>query len=422
MRKRSSIWLGALLLSAALAGGCGDDEETECTGNACNPADGGGGSNGGAPPNAGGGGNGDNGGNGGTPADGGAGGEGGRGGQGGEPPNEWIVPSCTSITGTDAVTFTKDEGDTLTPGPGELHGVGYTGLAALDTPNTLLAEHKGVLLESTDAGCSFQEIGNLEGGLFRITAAPGGRAYAWVDNGTAFYRIDDGVPTALTTPAEYIVGLAVDPKDGLHVRIGDAAGGAHDSVDGGVTWTKQGKRAPMGELSIGYRFAFDPQNLDHFAFGQSGLGTHVTSDGGETWTQSQGLGANGANSFSLVFSPTNSQLLWAESLEIGPDMRHVYRSEDGGLTFDSVVDDSATINLINQSLLVPHETDEDVLYFVYGTAFQGYGTDLYRYDHGTGNVTLTHNDHHDISSIAASPADPSVLYLGLVVEEASLTR
>ncbi|MBL8744092.1 MAG: hypothetical protein JNK04_23455, partial [Myxococcales bacterium] len=189
MREKSSIRLYALVLSAALSSACGDDEETECTGAACNPADGGGGSNGGGPPTAGGGGSNGDGGNGGEPA---AGGSGGEGGGGGSPPNEWIVPTCTSITGTDAVTFTKDEGDTLTPGPGALHGVGYTGLAALDTPNTLLAEHKGELLRSTDAGCSFQAIGTLEGGLFRITAAPGGRAYAWVDNGSAFYRIDDG--------------------------------------------------------------------------------------------------------------------------------------------------------------------------------------------------------------------------------------
>lgn len=345
-------------------------------------------------------------------------GTGGTGGSGGGLPDEWVTPSCATISGTAAVTFTADEGETLTPTATTLQGVGYTGLAALDTPNTLLAEHKGSLLRSEDAGCTWSAIGSLQGGLFRITAARGGIAYAWVDNGDAFYRIDpDGTATLLDTPADNIVGLGVDPADGLHLRIGHATGAVSDSVDGGETWTKQGFPATTGKLSIGYRMVFDPADLDHILFGQSTMAAQVTTDGAATWTPSAGLGQNGANTFSLAVSPANGQIVWAESLELGPDQRHIYRSDDGGLTFTSVVTESATVDLINGTLIVPHATDPDVLYFVFGTYFQAYGTDLYRYDHVTGEVTTKHNAYHDISSIVASPADPSLLYLGLVVEQ-----
>src|ERR671917_200696 len=68
-------------------------------------------------------------------------------------------PSCLRITGTAAVTFTRDEGGTLTPSAETLSGVGYTyGLTVLDQPNTLMAWHKNDLILSTDAGCSWRVV------------------------------------------------------------------------------------------------------------------------------------------------------------------------------------------------------------------------------------------------------------------------
>ncbi len=54
-----------------------------------------------------------------------------------------------------------------------------------------------------------------------------------------------------------------------------------------------------------------------------------------------------------------------------------------------------------------------MLYFEYGTYFQGYGTDLFRLDTTTGRIGKTHNDHDGITSIAFNPARPQVMYLGL---------
>ncbi|WP_170319477.1 sialidase family protein [Polyangium spumosum] len=328
----------------------------------------------------------------------------------------WALPACESVSGTSAVTFTLDEGKNLAMTAGELQGIGYTyGLAALDTPNTLLAEHKGELLRSEDAGCTWSVVGALAGSIFRITAAKGGLAYAWAENGAGFYRIDENGPQAFTTPAPNIIGLGVDPADGKHLRIGDASGSLHESHDGGETWSKQGTPPASGSV-IGYRFAFDPANLDHVLWGESVNGGAVSFDGGATWQKSAGLGANGANLFSIAVSPAASDVVWAEALEMGPDIRHIHRSKDGGKTFEVVVTESAEVDLINGTLIVPHPTDAAVLYFVFGTGYNDYGTDLFRYDHGTGVVTKTHNGYDGVSAIVASPADPKLLYLGLTVE------
>ena len=399
--------LAAFTLASASLIECGSDDTTSTGsggqgGSGAQGGDGGNGGDGGAGATGGGG-------------SGGAGGSGGTGGSGGSA--EWAKPACESVTGTGAVTFTLDEGASLAPTSGQLSGIGYTwGLAALDTPNTLLAEHKGDLLKSVDAGCSWAKVGTLSGGIFKITAAPGGRAYAWVDNGAAFYRIDAAGIHPLSTPAPNVVGVGVDASSGLHLRIADAAGVLHDSKDGGETWSKQGSPVAQGSF-LGYRAAFDPANLDHVLFGQSIDGSWVSWNGGATWASSAGLGAKGANAFAIAVSPVDGNVVWLEGLELGPDIRHVYRSTDGGASFEVVVTESAEVDLINGNLLAPHPTDPNVLYFVFGTGYANYGTDLFRYDHATKQVTKTHNAYDEVSAIVANPADPSVLYLGLTVED-----
>jgi hypothetical protein len=410
----------AVALLAVGTAACSDDDAEPCTGARCASSTEGSGASGAS------------GGSGATGAQGGSGGEasgaaggeggsgatGGTGGAGGEGGGEavWHTPQCATVAGTSAVTFTSDEGATLADTPGMLQGVGYTwALAALDTPNHLLAEHKGTLLSSTDAGCVWTEVTQLGASPLVFTAARGDRVYAWSDNGSTLLRIDGTTVTALAPPFDSIVGVGVDATDGLHLRVGTGSGAQHDSIDGGVTWTKQGTPAPSSGL--GYRFVFDAQDLDHALYGQASDGAMVTFDGGSNWVPSDFATTNGVNAFNLAISAVDGNIVWLEGLELGPDMRHVWRSEDGGATFASVVDDSPTTVLFNGNLLVPHPVETDVLYFVFGSAFQGYGTDVYRYDHASGMVTMTHNDYHDVGAIVASPADPSLLYFGLTVEQ-----
>ena len=75
------------------------------------------------------------------------------------------------------------------------------------------------------------------------------------------------------------------------------------------------------------------------------------------------------------------------------------------------------VTLVNGPTMAPHPTDADILYFVFGTNYANEGTWLYRYDDSTGQVTRQHNTYHDVFAITFLPGDPSVMYLGLTIEQ-----
>lgn len=336
-------------------------------------------------------------------------------------PLEWQPPACNSVTGTGAVTFSHDEGATLAPMDQQIVPVTYTfGLVALGEPGHMLAGTGSEILASDDAGCSWHSIGPAGGPntpAVRLVAAGQLRAYAFGDNDSVLLRVDDEVITMLKAPGGQngVVGLGVDPQDPDHVRLGDAGGQVWDSPDAGATWNPHGIPAP-GVLT--YRFAFDPQNIDHIVAGVVANGVQHTVDGALLWQKADGLGPGDANAFNLVVSPATSDVVWVEGLDLeDPNeatARHIWRSDDGGLTFLPVVNsDDAT--LYNGNHLFAHPTDPDILYFVFGSNFQGAGTDLYRYDHDGGTLTMTHNMWHD-TVITFLPGDPTWIYLGLSIE------
>ncbi len=96
----------------------------------------------------------------------------------------------------------------------------------------LLAEHGGTILPSTDAGCTWEPIGSSGAGL---TLLPGGpsTAFRYHDNGAGLVRVDGEEIVGLPAPAANILGLGVAPRDGAHLRLGDADGGLWESCDGG---------------------------------------------------------------------------------------------------------------------------------------------------------------------------------------------
>ncbi len=321
-----------------------------------------------------------------------------------------FYPRCSMITGTGGVTFTRDEGATLTPAAQPMTPIAYTwGLAALDEPDTLMAWHKSDLLISSDAGCSWRVAAHIEGWDFppTLTAAKGGRAYAWSENRRFLYRYDERGAVSLKQPADFL-GLGVDANDGEHLRAGGSDGTVWESLDAGATWTFLGKlEGPVGY----YRFAFDPANLDHIVAGTLAGGAYVSRDGAKTWTHATGIGARSANVFNIVFSPVDSNRLWAMGIDLDDSSRHIYVSDDGGNTWRVVLTESPGVKLINGPIMAAHPTNRDVLYFIFGTHFQAYGTDVFRYDLASG-LTLTHNEHDGVNAIAFS-RDGTVMYLGL---------
>jgi hypothetical protein len=322
-------------------------------------------------------------------------------------------PPCGMITGTAAVTFTHNAGATLAPSAENGRPLAYTyGLTTMiDEPDTLLAWHGNDLLTSTDAGCSWRVVASDTEWDFppRITPARGGRAYIWSDNRRFLMRYDARGLAKLKPPADF-VGLGVDANNGDRLRGADNAGAIWESLDAGETWNAIGSLRT--NFPLFYRFVFDPNNLDHIVAGVMNEGAHVSRDGGVTWTRSTGLG-NSTNVFELVFSPVDSSRVWAEGIDMAQSLRHIWVSSDGGTSFTPVVDESADVTLINGNIMAAHPTNRDVLYFVFGTHFFDYGTDLYRYDLSSRTLIVNHNDHDDFNSIAFSRRDPNLMYLGI---------
>lgn len=325
----------------------------------------------------------------------------------------WHVPTCTLITGSAGITYTSDEGQTLAPTAGKLSGVAYTfGLVTLQRPNALVAQHGDELLASDDAGCSWSVLGKSPGLLHLV--ASGDTVYGWADNQATLIRIEGKTITTLKGPVANIHGLAVDPLMPRRLRIGGPGGQLHESQDRGQLWTKVGVQARAPGLD--YRVAFDAQNLDHVLYGCATEGVYMTENGGTTWTRAQGLSTGTppkANIFELAVSPTDGQIAWGMGIDLTltPTKRQIYRSEDGGLTFAPVVAETAIIPLNNGTALWPHPHLRQLLYFAFGSKFSG--GRLMKYDQTTGQVTSTTNGFHGIDALAVSPADDSLLYLGL---------
>lgn len=329
-------------------------------------------------------------------------------------------PPCSVISGTSAVTFTRDEGRSLAPTSQPLGGTAYTfGLAALDLPDTLLSLHDHLLSISRDAGCNWSAVASIDFADYyppSIAAASGGRAYIWADHRLFLARDDASVVTALKPPAA-IIGLIAE-RGTNRIRIGGDDGSVWESIDAGGSWTHLGSAASRS--GIYYRTAFDPADLDHIAAGVAGEGVLLSRDGGRSWTAAKGLGNGSVNAFNIVFAPSDPRVLWAMGIDIAEadanaasGGRHLYRSVDGGATFAPIVTQDASVSLINGPVMAAHPTNPYVLYFVFGSYFQRYGTDLFRYDASASTLTKTHNNYDGIDAIAFSPSDPDLIYVGL---------
>ncbi|SDJ23156.1 WD40/YVTN/BNR-like repeat-containing protein [Nonomuraea jiangxiensis] len=338
----------------------------------------------------------------------------------------WHQPRCETVSGDGTVTFTRNEGRTITPTSQAPQRVVYTsGLVALDRPDTLLALSNNLLSASGDAGCSWKQVGKVNGSYIELVAASGGRAYAWDRDGNLTLVTPDG-GTPLTSPAGQVAGLGTDRRRGDHLRVADGSGQLYDSRDGGRTWRPIGVPAwPASELLMVYTAAFDPDNLDHVVLGAASHGARVTYDGGRTWTTSTGLGDKGdsVNVFSAVVSPAAPNVVYAMGLNLAEsdegvpsDGRHIYRSSDGGRRFAPVVDQGNGITLSNGPLLAAHPTDAEKLTFEYGTSWAGTGTYLYTYDSRRNRVTTTHSSYDRVTSIAFNPKNQKVMYLGVAEE------
>lgn len=346
---------------------------------------------------------------------------------GAAPHRHWESPRCDVVTGDGSISFTRDNGRSIIPTSVAPRPVQYVfGLVPLSKPNTVLSvDSRGTIGSSTDAGCSWTPVGTVTGlDVPRLTAGPRGEAYVWDQNGPALYRVDghrvSPLPPVSDDTRASVAALEVDRFLPRHVRAVLGDGTVRDSYDAGRTFRTTAE--PVHPDLFVYDASIDPVNLNHIVLGTMSEGVYTTWFGGRHWTQST-LGAR-VNGFSVAVSPANPFVVWAQGIDLAEheagvpsEGRHIYRSTDGGRTFHVAVDHKpGSVTLVNGALLAPSPADPNTVYFVFGTSFADYGTDLFRYDARHDTLTMEHNPQDDISSIAFNPKDSQVMYLGFGAE------
>jgi hypothetical protein len=341
----------------------------------------------------------------------------------------WHSPDCGQVQSNGLLTFTTDEGASVTPTTGETHETRYIfDIAALATPNEMLAvDDTGALFLSVDAGCSWSQVNQVpEVDEGRLEAASDGSAYLWNGDGTQLMRVT-GARVSKLPPLEentHLIDLVVDPRDGRHLRAILKDGRVLDSTDGGAHFREVGRVVATRHVDV-KSAGIDPRHLDHIVAGTYDAGTYTTFNGGRSWAH-DGMGRAGdlVAVSTISVSPVSSKLVYEIGVNgtegeagLPSEGRHLYRSTDGGRTFAAVLDDhTGDVRFQNGSLLVASPTNAYEVYFVFSEAYLGHGTDLYTFDTRHGRLSVANARYARLEAVAFNPGDPTVMYLGFGAE------
>ena len=132
-----------------------------------------------------------------------------------------------------------------------------------------------------------------------------------------------------------ITSIGLDQNDENHLIVGSSSGGVWRTDDFGVNWT------PMSDaeayLNI-FSLEISHADSDIYFAGTDGGGILKSTDAGVTWNSTAGIVNNDVIN-TLTMHPTDSNILFA----IGRWQGRVYRSTDGGDTWDTVHNDSSAM-------------------------------------------------------------------------------
>ncbi len=188
-----------------------------------------------------------------------------------------------------------------------------------------------------------------------------------------------------------IVDLAIDPRNTNRIYAAAATGGVFVSETAGTSWTPIFDAQPV--LSIG-DIALAPSNPDILYVGSgepngsinnyAGSGVFRSDDRGATW---QSLGLERTTSIGrIIVHPQDPNTVFVAAIGsyFGPDAdRGIYRSSDGGLSWDHVLSINDSTGVVDIAM---RPGAPDVLYAgawqrvrrVTGSALYGRGSGVYR--------------------------------------------
>jgi len=228
-------------------------------------------------------------------------------------------------------------------------------------------------------------------------------------------------PYNVPVVAGRITALAVDPTNANVVYAGAADGGVWKTTDGGIHWAPLTDTQPS--LAVG-SIAIDPSNHSTIYVGTGeenyngdayyGAGILKSTDGGTSWAQIKGPFGGPNNAFAggafigaLAVEPDNSAVILA-GVRIYMGTTGIYRSEDGGATWTSVLSAS------DGRAIVFDPSNGNIAY----AALQSIGVyksfdagKTWALINGTGSNVLPANVGR--IALAIAPSSPSTLYAGV---------
>ena len=219
-----------------------------------------------------------------------------------------------------------------------------------------------------------------------------------------------------------IFALALNPLNPSTMYVGAADGGVWRSWDGGLSWTSVSDDFPtqsMGSIvinpidtSIVYAGTGDA-SFGGYSF--AGAGMFKSTDSGESWTQVGAATLPLARISEMVINPLNPDILYV-AIPYGladETINGIWRSKDGGLTWEHVLPSRTTDIVINP-------LDPDILYTVSSKVLGGYTAARYGvFKTADGGDNWTKLDIGVTDSligrtgIGICASQPDVLYLGV---------
>ncbi|HUG81686.1 MAG TPA: hypothetical protein VML01_08480 [Bryobacterales bacterium] len=298
--------------------------------------------------------------------------------------------------------------------PDELLGSRITDIRIdpVNTDTVYVATRFGRVLRSTDRGATWEAInaGMPFSESFALAVDPHtpGTVYAGFNGGGVYRSTDRGDNWQFSSDGIFGTGiraLAIDPQDSSNILAGAFGAGMFRSQHGGNLWEQAGEGLTAVQPQS---LAFSPQNpqivyagsVDPFT--QGGGALFRSSNGGQSWETL----ASGVSFFSVEVDP-----LSANTFFVGTSAG-VYRSTDGGMTFDSQNEELQTWTITDLEM---DPSNRNTLYaigsqfdfFSGATFFQFFKTTNSGDEWRPSGITVT-----ALSEITIDPTDPRRIYLG----------
>jgi photosystem II stability/assembly factor-like uncharacterized protein len=300
------------------------------------------------------------------------------------------------------------------------------------------------------AGAAWMFAGptNIGGRIADVACHPGDPSTCWVGaaEGGVMKTTDGGatwIPTMDSESSLSIGDIAVDPSDPsvLYVGTGEPNGGGGSvtyggtgifkSTDGGASWANVG----LPDSRFIGRVVVDPQSSSRVFVAVLGAlfstsperGVYRSTDAGASWAQVLALN-DSTGAVDVVCHPTDPGIVYAAlwqrlrtpgNLSYGGDGSGLWRSTDGGDTWNELTNGLPSGPSVGRIGLAIAESDPDVLYAIYAEADPGAFAGLYRTTDGGDTWTRTNDSALSnvfatfgwwFGNVRVDPTDPDVVF------------